>query len=313
MPEASTLNFLVARRIFAGPPSQDAQARLRRALARGAALAMHAAAIAFLLAHPPIEVRQELPPIQVDLVVMPPSVNPAKTPSPSNPAAQAKKASQESVSGDDPNRVAGRMPAEETKSNVEPAPEPVTAQSRQPAPTEALPAQAVPPAPSSPESVDVESPSPLDTPALSPSAGEVAALGPSLPDLKPSPPAGLPAPTAKPSPLKPAARPLEETDKAQSGEGGGDRYLDEVRQEINRNRTYPAEARALGIAGTAQYAIFIDRQGRLLRLRLLQSSGADMLDEAGMDMIRRSAPFRPPPSSHKGDEVKLVVVLHIGP
>jgi len=108
MPEASTLSSLVASPLLAGPPSLDAQARRRRALARGAAFAMHAAAIGFLLTHWPADARREPPPIPVDLVVIAPPGAQAKTPPPSDRAAQAEEPSHTSLSGNDPARAAGR-------------------------------------------------------------------------------------------------------------------------------------------------------------------------------------------------------------
>ncbi len=51
----------------------------------------------------------------------------------------------------------------------------------------------------------------------------------------------------------------------------------------------------------------------VVRLRLLQSSGADILDKAGMGAIERSAPFRPLPPDILGDKVELVVAVHMAP
>jgi periplasmic protein TonB len=303
MPGVSTARLLVARRIFAAPPSKDAWAWRRRALARGSAFSLHAAVIAFLLVHPPVDVLPPTPPIAVDLVMAPPP--PAKAPSPSQASPQENAQGRVSVSGDDPDRAAGRPPAPEAKPSEVPTPEPAPA--NRAAPARELASQGMPPAPEAPDAAAAPA---ADTPPRE----TVASLEPPpVPDLKPSPPPNPPATNAEPSPRKPPAKASDTSNELQRGQGGGDRYLDKVRQDIDRNRIYPPEARSLGISGTAQYAIFIDRQGRLLRLRLLQSSGADLLDKAGMQMIQHSAPFQPPPQELKGNEVRLVVMLHIGP
>ena len=124
----------------------------------------------------------------------------------------------------------------------------------------------------------------------------------------PSPPRGRSA-ALPPSPLPDQTR----TERQRPGESGGDRYLNTLRRDILRNRVYPPAARSLGLAGTAEYSMLLDRQGRLLRLRLLRSSGADVLDKAGMAAIERSAPFQPLPPDIIGDKVEVVVAVHLAP
>ena len=97
------------------------------------------------------------------------------------------------------------------------------------------------------------------------------------------------------------------------GKGNGDSFLNTMVDEILRNRFYPAAARSAGLSGTAQYAMLLNRQGRLMRLRLLRSSGSDILDKAGIEMIERSAPFHPLPPEIIGEVVDLIVTLHIAP
>jgi protein TonB len=315
MPGVSTARLLVAARIFAAPPSKDTWAWRRRALARGSAFLLHAAVIAFLLIHPPVDVLPPTPPIAVDLVMAPPPQPPAKTPSAPQVLPQENAQVRVSVSGNDPDREAGRPPAPEARPSKEPAPAPPAAPPQKAVPVPETASQDMPPAPEAPDAVAPPASSPVAAPAADSHAREtVAALEPPpVPQLKPVPPPNPPAPNAEASPPKPPAKVSDTSTELQPGQGGGDRYLEKIRQDINRNRVYPPEARSLGISGTAQYAIFIDRQGRLLRLRLLQSSGADLLDKAGMQMIQHSAPFQPPPLDLKGNEVKLVVMLHIGP
>jgi len=101
-------------------------------------------------------------------------------------------------------------------------------------------------------------------------------------------------------------------DSALIGKGGGDRYLNKMRDKIHGNFIYPGAARSRGIAGVAHYAIIIDRLGNLLDLRLLHSSGADILDRAGRDAVELSAPFDPPPADVPGDQISLELTLPMG-
>jgi protein TonB len=75
------------------------------------------------------------------------------------------------------------------------------------------------------------------------------------------------------------------------GRTAGDRYLNSIRDRIERVRSYPPLARGRQLRGLAVYAVAIDRAGRLLDIRLMQSSGYDMLDREGERMIRAAAPL----------------------
>ncbi|HYB09597.1 MAG TPA: TonB family protein [Alphaproteobacteria bacterium] len=313
MPGVSTARRLVATRIFAVQSSKDTWAWRRRALARSSAFLLHAVVIALLLVHFPMEVLPPTPTIAVDLVMAPPPQPPAKTPSAPQTIPLENAQVRVSVSGNDPDREAGRLPTEKTKTSEEPAPEPPAAPPQKAEPARETPAQGIPAAPEAPDAVAAPANPPVKSPTVDPHANEAIASLEPLPQLKPAPPPNPTAPDAETSPQRPPARTAETSTELQPGQGGGDRYLEKIRQDIDRNRVYPPEARSLGISGTAQYAIFIDRQGHLLRLRLLQSSGADLLDRAGMQMIQQSAPFQPPPLDLKGNEIRLVVMLHIGP
>lgn len=71
----------------------------------------------------------------------------------------------------------------------------------------------------------------------------------------------------------------------------GDRYLNAVRDRIERVRSYPPLARGRQLEGLAVYVVAIDLAGRVLEIRLMQSSGYDMLDREGERMIRAAAPL----------------------
>lgn len=314
MPGKPTVDSLRAERAPAAPLSRDARAGGRRVAARGAAMLLHAGAIALLFAHPPAEEQRAEPPaIPVELVSMPEAPREA-APRPDRPPP----AHGPRVSGEDLDRTPGQSSVALAPSSRDPAPA-----APPPVPTPARSAQALEPTPQS------EPPAPVAAPMLPPQPQEAVAevepapvpppdmkdavtgVEPAPPRVKPTPPPHPPERTAALSPPPPPAQARRESERR--GEGGGDRYLNAVRRDILRNRIYPPAARSLGLAGTAEYAMLLDRQGRLLRLHLLQSSGAEILDKAGMGAIERSAPFRPLPPDIIGDKVELVVAVHMAP
>lgn len=137
--------------------------------------------------------------------------------------------------------------------------------------------------------------------------------------LRSDPALALEPPTRKPAP-KPAAAPPAKT-PAQSalasrqmvGEGGGDRYLNQIRDEIEEQRVYPAIAGPMQLSGYASFELVLSRSGDLLRLRLVKSSGVGPLDQEGVGMIQRAAPFPPVPSELPGEFLRIDLVMYLGP
>lgn len=109
---------------------------------------------------------------------------------------------------------------------------------------------------------------------------------------------------------EPAAATSRETISAKQGiapaiDGMDVMFYEYVRenyeQDLNRwlrerGTFYPPDARAQGLEGNALAVFSLDRDGRILSLRLNKSSGVPMLDEAALETIRRAAPFPPPPA-----------------
>jgi periplasmic protein TonB len=77
-------------------------------------------------------------------------------------------------------------------------------------------------------------------------------------------------------------------------------------QLINEKRFPPA---AKGQTGDARVRFTVDRKGRLLSYELVQSTGSPMLDAEAIAMVRRAAPF-PPPPQQQGHE-RLTFILPI--
>lgn len=108
---------------------------------------------------------------------------------------------------------------------------------------------------------------------------------------------------------EPAAATRQQSTSAQQGiapavDGMDVMFFEYVREnyELDLNRwlrergtVYPPEAREQGLEGNAMAVFSLDREGRILSLRIGKSSGTPLLDEAALETIRRAAPFPPPP------------------
>lgn len=72
-------------------------------------------------------------------------------------------------------------------------------------------------------------------------------------------------------------------------------YRDAWRKKVERigNLNYPEEARRQGLYGNLRVMVLINRDGSLQQMRILESSGHKVLDQAALNIVRLSAPFAP--------------------
>ena len=75
--------------------------------------------------------------------------------------------------------------------------------------------------------------------------------------------------------------------------GEAARYIENFRQQAYHigNQQYPQEARAKGIKGDVMLMVIIEPNGQVKSIKVLQSSGAPILDEAAKNSVRKAAPF----------------------
>lgn len=87
-------------------------------------------------------------------------------------------------------------------------------------------------------------------------------------------------------------------------------YLQTWRRKVETigNLNYPAEARRLNLEGDLKVLVEIDAEGTLLNVRILESSGSDVLDQAALRIVRLAAPFLPfPPDLRQKVDVLNIV------
>ncbi|MFB2538634.1 MULTISPECIES: energy transducer TonB [unclassified Acinetobacter] len=70
-------------------------------------------------------------------------------------------------------------------------------------------------------------------------------------------------------------------------------YLDRFRQKVEMfgNRYYPEEAKSQGLSGDVRLMVILNAQGGIRAIRLLDTSGHAILDEAAKASVRRAMPF----------------------
>jgi protein TonB len=109
------------------------------------------------------------------------------------------------------------------------------------------------------------------------------------------------APSAAAAPARPAASaaPGRAGNRGNIETGGAalvSSYQALVQAHLQRFRTYPEAARSRGITGVATVRFALGRDGQVLSVSLARGSGASILDEAALAMVRRASPFPPFPA-----------------
>lgn len=101
--------------------------------------------------------------------------------------------------------------------------------------------------------------------------------------------------------------------KAATTRDGGDkarsRYEGKVQARLRRAQRYPREARPRKLEGTATVGFTVVRSGAVTGIRLLRSSGHDILDTAALDVVRRAAPMPPIPDDVGRPEIRFTVPI----
>ena len=145
---------------------------------------------------------------------------------------------------------------------------------------------------SPPLAMPLQAPVPIvrNLPALA-AASEQAPPAPALPHPAP-PPAAPPTPDAPPA-VAPAG--ASET----SWEG-------QVLARLARRKAYPEAARSAGIEGIALVRFTVTRNGGLLGVALVASSGSALLDHAATAAVAHAVPFPPIPPA-RADRIELTV------
>jgi len=82
-------------------------------------------------------------------------------------------------------------------------------------------------------------------------------------------------------------------------------YLNEIKQKIESKKKYPEAARNAGIEGRSGIHIIITKDGQLEDLKIYESSGSEILDNAALQSVRDALPFPQIPESLGREKIEL--------
>ena len=87
-------------------------------------------------------------------------------------------------------------------------------------------------------------------------------------------------------------------------------YLNSWRRKIEKigNLNYPVEARKRKLYGSLRLLVAIEADGSLRRVKVLESSGHKMLDDAAVRIVRLAAPFAPFPDELRATTDLLEII-----
>jgi protein TonB len=108
-----------------------------------------------------------------------------------------------------------------------------------------------------------------------------------------------------------AKRPRQYTISSASTQKRADAlYLDSWRKHIESvgNLNYPGQARQQELYGNLRMMVALRPDGSVQELRILQSSGHRILDEAAISIVQMAAPFEPFPAALR-EEVDILVII----
>ncbi|HYC05074.1 MAG TPA: energy transducer TonB [Azospirillaceae bacterium] len=77
--------------------------------------------------------------------------------------------------------------------------------------------------------------------------------------------------------------------------------------QVQEYKVYPDEARRRREEATVMVKFTMDRGGRVIYVRVLDSSGNPLLDQAAMDAVKRASPLPEPPPGVPGSPIAVVL------
>ncbi len=74
-------------------------------------------------------------------------------------------------------------------------------------------------------------------------------------------------------------------------------HFDYIKELVQKNITYPAKARRMGLTGRVVVSFTVLENGHVANVRILDSSGHDLLDNNVLETVKAVEPFPKPPVS----------------
>lgn len=194
-------------------------------------------------------------------------------------------------------------PPQRANTEIEPPPAPASPSPPPPSPAPRRPVAAEPRTP--PRVVAKPAEPRLPPPAAAKAAAPLPAQAPSAEPQRPravdAPAAPTPGPAAKAEPVAEAPPPSRPDPEALA------RYGLALSKRLAAAQAYPRLARIRGWEGEVTLLLTIARKGGLVSVRVVNSSGHDVLDRDAIALVEDSGPLPPPPESIEGAELEVLV------
>jgi len=127
----------------------------------------------------------------------------------------------------------------------------------------------------------------------------------------------LPAPTP-PAPVTSAPPDSQQqrvaapaSSSASTANPGQTNWVGLLRQRLDRYKRYPAQAARQQAQGVAYLGLTLDRQGKVLNVRLVKSSGVSSLDREALALPERASPLPPPPGDFAPEKQQVTLTIPI--
>ncbi|MBF0272293.1 MAG: TonB family protein [Magnetococcales bacterium] len=274
------------------------------------------------LAPKPPEPKESIPHMPVRLVTMPPEKKPeappkaVETSAPEPPAPPP--ALQSPAPDPQPESKPESQPEPKPESQPEPKPEPKPALPPAPLPEEKRPE---PPASWNVPSPQAERPKSRPRPKSQPPAPST----PAPPRTNPAPPEKSPA---GPLNLNPSLGDMtrwdqdrnrkmreesfkshEETVNLDTPKPRYTAYFARLKEQIQQGWVYPAQAKRDKLSGSLSMRFTIDKKGVVSDIRVINSSGEAILDEAALQAVRNISPFLPLPDDWQLEKLHVRTIF----
>jgi TonB family protein len=86
-------------------------------------------------------------------------------------------------------------------------------------------------------------------------------------------------------------------------------YVSDLLKKILAHTSYPRRALDLNQSGSVRVAVVINREGNILNIALAQPSEFDLLNNAALDAVNKTAPFPPLPDSISGESFSFTAPM----
>jgi protein TonB len=86
-------------------------------------------------------------------------------------------------------------------------------------------------------------------------------------------------------------------------------YFNRIKQAINQKWEYPELAKRYGLQGTLLLEFVVGANGQIEQLRLVRSSGSQLLDDEALRAIKAAAPFPPIPAWIKSTPLPISATM----